>query len=313
MSQTKIKNKTNLHAPVLLQEVLDTLAPKKGEKYLDLTAGYGGHASEVLSITQGAATLVDRDENAIEVLRSKFADYRQVNFLHSDFLTASQTLVKENQQYDLILADLGVSSPHLDNADRGFSILQDGPLDMRMDPSQDLSAEVVVNTYSATELERILRTYGEEPKARRMAQLIVESRPLKTTSELAGIAKKVWPGHSRSHPATRLFQAVRIEVNDELGQLSRVLPLMLELLAENGRIVIITFHSLEDRIVKQFFKDKAGDRYDAELIDLTKRPLQATPNELVINPRSRSAKIRAAQAKIKTKRRAGLNANTGKN
>ena len=300
MSQTKIKNKTNLHAPVLSREVIDTLAPKKGENYLDLTAGYGGHASVILGLTQGSATLVDRDINAIDVLKDKFADFKQVNFLHSDFLDACQKLAEENQQYDLILADLGVSSPHLDNASRGFSILQDGPLDMRMDPEQELSAEKVVNTYSAQELQRILRIYGEEPKARRMAQLIVESRPLRTTSELASLAKKVWPGHSRSHPATRLFQAVRIEVNDELGQLERALPVMVDLLAPKGRLAIITFHSLEDRIVKRFFKEKAGDRYDAELTEVTKQPLTATPQELVINPRSRSAKIRVV-AKIKTK------------
>jgi 16S rRNA (cytosine1402-N4)-methyltransferase len=300
MSQTKIKNKTNQHVPVLLQEVLDSLAPKKGESYLDLTAGYGGHAGEILSVTQGLATLVDRDENAIDVLSTRFAGNSQIAFLHLDFLEACKKLVSSKKQYDLILADLGVSSPHLDNATRGFSLMSEGPLDMRMDPMQELSASTVVNTYDVAKLEHILRTYGEEPKARRMAQLIVESRPLHTTTELAQIAKKVWPGHSRSHPATRLFQAIRIEVNDELGQLEKALPLMAALLAPQGRLGIITFHSLEDRIVKQFFKDQAGDRYDTELRVVTKQPLVATPQELVINPRSRSAKIRVV-AKIKTK------------
>lgn len=297
MSQTKIKNKTNQHVPVLLQEVIDTLKPIKGESYLDLTAGYGGHASAILSLTQGLATLVDRDENAIEVLKNTFADNRQVSFRHQDFLQACEGLLAEKQKFDMILADLGVSSPHLDNASRGFAISQDGPLDMRMDPTQELTAEKVVNSYSVEKLERILREYGEEPKARRMAQLIVESRPLHTTSELALLGNKVWPGHSRSHPATRLFQAIRIEVNDELGQLERALPIITQLLEPRGRVAIITFHSLEDRIVKRFFKDRAGDRYDTDLVDLTKQPLQATQNELVLNPRARSAKIRATQRK----------------
>ena len=146
----------------------------------------------------------------------------------------------------------------------------------------------------------MLRTYGEEPKARRMAELIIQSRPLTTTTQLAEVAKKVWPGYSRSHPATRLFQAVRIEVNDELGQLERALPIMVKLLKPEGRLGIITFHSLEDRIVKQFFKSMAGDRYDAELTEITRQPRTATPIELVINPRSRSAKLRVV-AKIKTK------------
>lgn len=297
MSQTKIKNKTNQHIPVLLEEVLDTLKPKKGESYLDLTAGYGGHASEIVSITHFNSTLVDRDESAMDVLRERFAGNSQVSFMHQDFLQAAKELVAKKQKFDLILADLGLSSPHIDNASRGFSILADGPLDMRMDPSKEQTAETVVNTYSAKELTRILREYGEEPKANKMAQLIIESRPLKTTSELAQIAKKVWPGYSRSHPATRLFQAVRIEVNDELGQLEQALPLLVELLAPNGRLGIITFHSLEDRIVKRFIKDQAGDRYDAVLTEVTRQPRTATPQELVINPRARSAKLRVSKRK----------------
>lgn len=297
MSQTKIKNKTNQHTPVLSSEVLDTLSPKKGERYLDLTAGYGGHASEILSITQGSATLVDRDENAIDVLKDRFAPNKQIVLKHQDFLKAAEELADEKQQFDIILADLGVSSPHLDNVNRGFSYANDGPLDMRMDPSQAMTAELVVNTYSVSELERILRVYGEEPKARRMSQVIIGSRPLKTTSELAQVAKKVWPGHSRSHPATRLFQAVRIEVNDELGQLEKALPLLMSLLAPGGRLGIITFHSLEDRIVKRFFKEHAGDRYDAVFTEVTKQPRQASPNELVFNPRARSAKLRVSKRK----------------
>ncbi len=294
MSQTKIKNKTEkVHVPVLLQEVLNSLQPKDGEHYLDLTAGYGGHASAVLSITNAPATLVDRDENAIAVLDQVFANNSQVEHVHASFLHAAEKLVSEKRQYDLILADLGVSSPHLDNTHRGFSLKSDGPLDMRMDPTQDLSAAYVVNSYSQAELTRILREYGEEPKAAQMARAIISARPLSSTLELAAVAKKVWPGYSKSHPATRLFQAVRIEVNDELGQLEKALPLLTKVLKPSGRVVIITFHSLEDRIVKRFFKQLVGDRYDAEFEELTKRPITATADELVINPRSRSAKIRA--------------------
>jgi len=165
-----------------------------------------------------------------------------------------------------------------------------------------LDAYKVVNTYNEQKLTEILREYGEEPKASGMAKLIIRSRPIKTTDELAEIGKKMWPGHSRSHPSTRLFQAIRIEVNNELGQLEKALPLMVSLLSPGGRLGIISFHSLEDRIVKRFFKERTGNRYDVELELITKHPLTATKNELVINPRSRSAKFRGV-VKIKTKKR----------
>ncbi len=295
MSQTKIKNKTNQHVPVLLQETIQLLDPKIGESYLDMTAGYGGHAGEILERTNGVATLVDRDENAISVLEGLFGTNEQVVLRHEDFLSAAKGLAENQQTFDMILADLGVSSPHLDNASRGFSLLADAPLDMRMDPSQEKSAYTIVNTYPEDKLVRILRDYGEEPKAKRMAQYIIESRPIETTLELAAIAKKVWPGHSRSHPATRLFQAVRIEVNDELTQIEQALPLLITLLNPGGRLAIITFHSLEDRIVKRFFKQVAGDRYDAHLVEVTKGPITASPDEVVFNPRARSAKIRSVR------------------
>lgn len=302
MSQTKIKNKTNnKHLPVMLNEVIASLAPKNGESYLDLTAGYGGHAKSVLEVTKSRAILVDRDINAINELNNLFSGERNIEIRHQDFLQACRDIAEEQVKFDLILADLGVSSPHLDNANRGFSINQDGPLDMRMDESIDLTAEKVVNTYSVTDLERILKEYGEEPKAKQMAKLIIDSRPLRTTHELAEVAKKVWRGFSKTHPATRLFQAIRIEVNDELGQLKEALPIMVKLLKPGGRIAIITFHSLEDRIVKQYLQDKSGDRYDADLSLLNKRPILASDSELAFNPRSRSAKLRVAQAKIKTK------------
>jgi 16S rRNA (cytosine1402-N4)-methyltransferase len=290
------KQKQNNHIPVLLDEVLETLQPKKGDTYLDLTAGYGGHASKILAITKASATLVDRDENAILSLHETF-NSKDISIMHNDFFHASKQLVAEGKTFDLILADLGVSSPHLDIRARGFSIKHDGPLDMRMDQQQELTAAVVVNTYSEDDLIRILREYGEEPKAKRIASLIVEHRPFETTQQLANIVAKAWPGYSRVHPATRTFQAIRIAVNDELGQLQQSLSLWLKLLNPGGRLCIISFHSLEDAVVKRFFRDHGGDRYDAELDILTNRPLSASTNELVFNPRARSARLRAAKRK----------------
>ncbi len=291
------------HIPVLLQHVLQYLDPKEGEQYLDLTAGYGGHAQKILERTLQAtkATLVDRDRKAIDELKSQKA-LHGADIIHEDFLTASVKLLSRGRQYNLILADLGVSSPHLDNASRGFSIKANGPLDMRMDSSQELTAKTIVNTYSEEELVKLLREYGEEPKARTIARMVIANRPIATTHELANIIAKAWRGHSKVHPATKSFQALRIAVNDELGLLKRAMPIWLQLLAPGGRIAIISFHSLEDRLTKEFFREYAGDRYDAPLRLLTKKPVTASEDELVSNPRARSAKLRAA-VKINTKRK----------
>jgi 16S rRNA (cytosine1402-N4)-methyltransferase len=290
------KQKQKNHIPVLLDEVLDMFQPKKGDTYLDLTAGYGGHASKIIEITKSSATLVDRDENAILELRETFKN-KNITIMHCDFYEASKKLVAEGKTYDLILADLGVSSPHLDIRARGFSIKQDGPLDMRMDQRQQLTAADVVNTYKEQDLIRILREYGEEPKAKRIARLIVENRPFETTQQLAQTVAKAWPGYSRVHPATRTFQAIRIVVNDELAQLEKSLSLWLKLLKPNGRLSVISFHSLEDAVVKRFFRNHGGDRYDAELDILTNKPLSASEHELVFNPRARSARLRASKRK----------------
>jgi 16S rRNA (cytosine1402-N4)-methyltransferase len=303
MHQNKHQNKYQQHVPVLLDEVLKYLDPKAGESYLDLTAGYGGHAAAILertgSLTQ--AVLVDRDAKAVEVLRQEFGSTAgSASIRRQDFLTASQELLGESRQFDLILADLGVSSPHLNEGPRGFAINADGPLDMRMDQSQALTAETIVNSYSEAALADLLKRYGEEPKAKQIAGLIVANRPFNGTGELAAVVAKAWRGHSRVHPATRTFQALRIAVNDELDLLERSLPLWFRLLAPGGRLVIISFHSLEDRIVKRALQAVAGERYDAELRLLAKRPVTASPNEIVSNPRARSAKLRAA-AKINKK------------
>ena len=287
----------NEHIPVLADPVLQYLAPKEGESYLDLTAGYGGHAARVLERTKAPerAVLVDRDANAIAAL----ADFekRGVKLVHSDFLTATRSLLDEGRQFDIILADLGVSSPHLDNASRGFAFATDGPLDMRMDQGQELTAATVVNTYAADDLAKIIKTYGEEPRARTIAGAIVAARPLTSTRQLAEVVRSVMPKGSKTHPATRTFQGLRIAVNDELELVRNSLPLWVQLLKPGGRLGVISFHSLEDRLVKQAFADMAGDRYDAELSLLTKHPVTADEHELVFNPRARSAKFRAVVKK----------------
>lgn len=290
------KQKQKNHVPVLLQEVLDITKPAKGERYLDLTAGYGGHASEILKVTKSNATLVDRDINAVKELKKIFTS-SNISIVHSDFYTVTRKLVEAGEKYDIILADLGVSSPHLDNARRGFSIQQNGPLDMRMDESQQLTADIVVNTYQEEELSRIIKEYGEDPKAKRIASLIVQNRPIESTYQLAKVVSKAWTGYSRVHPATRTFQAIRIAVNDELGQLSKSLELWFKLLNPGGRLAVISFHSLEDAIVKKHFKENGGDRYDALLTILTKKPVSASTHELVFNPRARSARLRASKRK----------------
>lgn len=290
MSQT-------IHTPVLLEAVMTYLAPQAGESYLDLTAGYGGHATAVLEHTQAPerATLVDRDLTAIETLRT--FEPLGARVIHASFEEASQLLVQQGEHFDMLLADLGVSSLHLDTASRGFAFSQDGPLDMRMDQGSELTAEIVVNTYDQSELERIVKVYGEEPRARAVAAAIVQHRPISSTAELARVIAGALPKGSKAHPATRSFQAIRIAVNDELGQLERSIPLWLKLLGPKGRLGVISFHSLEDRIVKQAFADVAGDRYDANFSHLTKGPVIADKSETVSNPRARSAKLRVLQRK----------------
>ena len=294
-----MKNQKQKHQPVLLRETLQYLQPKSGESYLDVTAGYGGHAKEIVKRTKAPekTVLIDRDEQSVSVLTKHFA---KAQIIHDDFLSASGVLAGNNKRFDMILADLGVSSPQLDDADRGFSIKNSGPLDMRMDQGQDLTAKQILNTSSSNELTEIFSKYGEEPKARKIAEMVIHARPLKSTDQLAVIAAKVWPGHSRIHPATRVFQALRIAVNGELNQLEESLPTWFELLAPGGRLAVISFHSLEDRIVKQFFGEHSSEHYGGELKVLTKKPIAADKNEIVFNPRARSAKLRAA-AKIKTK------------
>jgi len=286
-----------LHIPVLLDAVLDLLKPQEAQNYLDLTAGYGGHAQAVIARIGDAnlATLVDRDEFAISQLKE--LEQNGACLINTDFLSAVNQLVEADKQFDMILLDLGVSSPQLDKAERGFSFMHDGVLDMRMDRSQNLTAAEIVNSYSEKELANLIQKYGEEsPKlAAKIAKGIVRSRTKKlftTTHELANLIAEISPRRSKIHPATRTFQTLRIVTNDELGQVERTLPLLPRLLKQDGRVAIISFHSLEDRLVKNFLKEQNNAGYEAELAVLTKHPIAGTLDEN--NPRARSAKLRAA-------------------
>lgn len=294
-----MKQSARKHIPVLLKQVVDGLQPKEGESYLDLTAGYGGHASAILERTKSynKAVLVDRDSNAIEYLQNLFVN-KGTHFIHQDFGTAAENLAKTGQQFDLIVADLGISSPHIDEASRGFSFRLEGSLDMRMDQRQTLTAADLANKLDEEELVRILRVYGEEPHAIRYAKAIIHNRPVETTTQLAEIISSVAVGrHLKVHPATRTFQALRIATNDEIKQLQTLLDVVSKLLAPAGRLGIISFHSLEDRLVKEFCREYAADGYDSELRELTKKPIVATEDELAFNPRSRSAKLRIVAKK----------------
>jgi 16S rRNA (cytosine1402-N4)-methyltransferase len=288
-----------IHIPVLLDATLDILRPGLGESYLDLTAGYGGHASAILEKTGNydAAVLVDRDEYAIERLKS-FSN-KGARIISTDFVRASKALIEEGKTFDIVLADLGVSSPQLDQSERGFSFKNSGPLDMRMDRRQTVTAETLVNTASVDDLTRMISDYGEEPRgqAKAIAAAIVEHRPFSTTEELANLIKQNYRGRwKKIHPATRTFQALRIAVNDELRQIEDLMQYLPDLLNPGGRVGIISFHSLEDRIVKRFFNEQYDLGLEASLQPLTKKPIAGDIYD-VHNPRSRSAKLRVAVKK----------------
>ena len=285
-----------LHTPVLLSEVLAGLAPGLGESYLDLTAGYGGHASEILDATQNYkdSVLIDRDEFAVEYLEQKFPS--SINIKHMDFYSAVLQLFECGKTFDIILADFGVSSPQLDRKERGFSFKYDSPLDMRMNQAQEITAYDIVNRYNERELAHIFTTYGEEPsgRAKMLAREIVHHRPISSTLELAELIKHK-SKYSKVHPATKIFQAIRIVVNSELEQIKDTLPLLPNILNKGGRLGLITFHSLEDRLVKDYFKEASSLGEESPLEILNKKPIVAESEELVINPRSRSAKLRIAR------------------
>ena len=288
-----------VHVPVLLESVIDMLQPQPGDQYLDLTAGYGGHARAILAKTTNysESVLVDRDAFALSHLQD--LERQGARTMETDFVSAAKQLIDEGKTFDMILADLGVSSPQLDRQERGFSFRLDGPLDMRMDRREERTAADIVNSYTEQELVRVITTYGEEPRGRaiKIAKAIVVNRSFTTTAELAETVKQaVGRTGSKHHPATRTFQSLRIELNRELDLVANILPLLPKLLNKGGRVVVISFHSLEDRLVKRFFKDQLDAGYEAELEMITKKPIVGSISD-VNNPRSRSAKLRAAVKK----------------
>ena len=294
-----IKDNPPHHIPVLLDKVIKTMNPKRGESYLDLTAGYGGHASKILNITGNylESILVDRDEYAVKNLA--FLKEKGATILNTDFYSACCELIDKKTKFDLILIDLGVSSPQLDQPERGFSFTKSGPLDMRMDRRQELSADYIVNHYKEQDLLEIITKYGEEKLgfAKRIVKAIIKNRPIKDTKELADVILKEHVGKwSKTHPATRTFQALRIEVNQELAQIEMTLPLLKELLNSGGRLGIISFHSLEDRLVKKYFKSEFDAGLEADLIPVNKKVIDGATED-VYHPRSRSAKLRVAMKK----------------
>ncbi|BAZ88408.1 S-adenosyl-methyltransferase MraW [Dolichospermum compactum NIES-806] len=293
-SQTPIdlEEVTFSHIPVLSQEVITGLNIQPGGNYLDLTVGGGGHSRLILETAEDVkVTAVDQDEDALNAAKENLTEFgNRVKFIHSNFANYQ---FPENT-YHGILADLGVSSYHLDNPERGFSFRNTANLDMRMNQQQSLTAGDIINEWDEQELADIFFKYGEERLSRRIARRIVEKRPFNTTTELANaIAYSVPPKyrHGRIHPATRVFQALRIAVNDELKVLETLIEKAPNALIPEGRIAIISFHSLEDRPVKH------GLRNSPSLRILTKKPIIATEEEIKENPRSRSAKLRIAEKK----------------
>ena len=299
------------HRPVLAAEVMELLAPRPSSLVVDATCGGGGHTEAILK--SGADVLaLDQDPEAIQHATDRLASFggrvtlRQANFRHADKILDDLGITTIGGA----LLDLGVSSRQLENAERGFSMMRNGPIDMRMDPRNVLTAADIVNNYSEEQLTRLFRDLGEEPAARRIASLIVKARksaPFRETLPLARAIEKVVERHGRRHPATQVFQALRMEVNDELGALTGGLRVLTGRLETGGRIAVITFHSLEDRIVKNFFRDRSREwldrpewpaprrnpEYDLKLI--TPKPVEPGEDEQRANPRSRSAKLRVAE------------------
>jgi len=300
------------HIPVLFHEVLDVLNPVPGGLYVDGTIGAGGHSRGILerSSPDGQLIGIDRDPAALALAGSNLAEFSdRVTLIHGSYVELVSHLNNRNwHTVDGILIDLGLSTMQLDTPERGFSFRFDAPLDMRFDPDQSFSAADLVNEYTREELAEIIFTYGEEKFSRRIADAIIANRPLATTKELAELIKGVVPyTRSKIHPATRTFQALRIVVNNELNALEVFLPAALEVLKPGGRLAVIAFHSLEDRIVKRYFREESKDcicppeipicvcSHKAKIKEISRRPIRPEDSEIDENPRARSAKLRAAE------------------
>jgi len=303
-----------VHVPVLSQESIELLKPQPGNTFVDCTLGAGGHTRLILQriAPDGRLIAIDRDEVAVEAARVAFADAAPPpTIVHGDFRDLARLAREAGVEASHgVLFDLGLSSPQLEDPERGFSFRKDGPLDMRMDRSTPVTAAQVVNELPERELAGLIRRLGEERWAARVAKFVVTRRPLRSTRELAAaveaaIPKAAWP--TDIHPATRTFQAIRMHVNDELGGLEGGLRGALEIVQPGGRIAVISFHSLEDRLVKSFFQVEAREclcppeqpvctcHHRPSLRVLTRRPVRPSAEEVAGNPRSRSARLRAAE------------------
>ncbi|MDQ6878626.1 MAG: 16S rRNA (cytosine(1402)-N(4))-methyltransferase RsmH [Candidatus Dormibacteraeota bacterium] len=302
------------HQPALSQEVIELLQPRQGAVAIDCTLGQAGHARQILErITPGGRLLgIDRDAEAVKAGLVALAPYGPSAVVVQGRFggLVDIAVVAGFNEADLILFDFGISSTQLDAPERGFTFRGEGPLDMRMDVTSDLTAEQIVNRFEPSEIERILRSYGEERWARRVAQFIVARRPLRTTRDLAqaveaAIPRKAWPRDI--NVATRTFQGLRIAVNDELGEIEAGLKAALSTLKPGGRMATISFHSLEDRLVKSFFNVESKDcicppqqpvctcGHRATLRIVTRRPVRPSADEVALNPRARSARLRVAE------------------
>lgn len=302
---------SSFHIPVLVEEVVEGLQVKPGGRYIDCTLGDGGHAQAILeaSAPDGQLLGMDIDGDAFRRARKRLAPFgRRVTITQSNFDTPEAVVRRfDFSSADGLLFDLGLSTWQLSRGERGFSFQAEGPLDMRFNPEGDgRTASDLVNELREEELADILARLGEEPRARAIARAIVKVRPIQTTVELAALVERTAGRRRRLHPATKTFQALRLAVNDELGALARALPQAVDCLTSGGRLAVISFHSLEDRLVKHYFQQEARDcicppeapictcEHQARLRIITKRPLRPSPLELERNPRSRSAKLRIA-------------------
>ncbi len=303
------------HVPVLLDEVVSGLQVAPGGRYVDATVGAGGHAGEILatSAPDGLVLGLDRDPAALEVACERLARYEgRFELVHSSFAYLKEVVdAHDFAPVDGVLFDLGLSSLQLADAGRGFSFMTDGPLDMRFDPtSSGPTAADLINSLPAEAIADLLYEYGEETQSRRIAEAVVDARPLRTTRELSEVIEgAVGRRRGRLHPATLTFQALRIAVNEELQALKAALPQAVAVLAPGGRLAVIAFHSLEDRIVKRFMRRESKDcicprelpictcDHEASLDLITRKPLRPTQEEVADNPRSRSARLRIAERK----------------
>ena len=300
------------HIPVLYQEIIHALQPRSGGRYVDGTLGAGGHARGILEACSPDGQLLglDVDPQAHALARETLAPYEgRAHLVQASYITLTQQLTALKwDSVDGIVLDLGASSMQFDNAERGFSFMQDGPLDMRFGVNAFQSAEDIINNYDERDLADLIFRYGEDRDARRIAKAIVMSRPLRTTRELVAVIEKASPRRGdRTHPATQTFQALRIAVNEELSSVESVLPQAVEALRSGGRCAVISFHSLEDRIVKDYFREQSKDIvnppyeriYEVErkaVIEIiNKKPIVASNEEVKDNPRARSAKLRVIE------------------